>query len=117
MKRKPSGEENQEVIKSVISGLSPEALQEALLERCRISGLSLGTELLEQDVLELCGAPTTNVSIIHDTHGKQEWPRSRGALPVVVMLGCALRPDDYSTEIMCDATIAGTNFPFRTTLS
>ena len=57
MKKKPNGEENQGVIKSVISGLSAEALQEVLLERCRMSALSLGTELLEQDVLELCGAP------------------------------------------------------------
>ncbi len=53
--RKAEVPAGQPAVLNLFSLLSPENLQEMLLERSRSAALALGVELLEQDVAALCG--------------------------------------------------------------
>lgn len=56
MKEKAGRAINQEVITSIASSLTPESIQETMLERAKTAVISLAVSLLESDVEALCGA-------------------------------------------------------------
>jgi len=55
--RKDLSENRQSQILNLLSILSPGAVQEMLLDRAKSAALAFGVELLEQDVVALCGKP------------------------------------------------------------
>lgn len=55
--RKDSSESRQSKTSNLFSILSPGTIQEMLLDRAKNAALAFGVELLEQDVVALCGLP------------------------------------------------------------